>query len=141
MMEIHNDGGPKMEREIKEIAQENFAKWAKALLTKEPGRVAELYAWDSSFLPTVSDEFKHGPDEAEVYFKHFLEKNPEGEIKEETVMPLANDTYLHTGFYNFKLGPNGNRQIVEARFTFVWRKGPGDQWKIVHHHSSVKPQH
>jgi ketosteroid isomerase-like protein len=37
------------------------------------------------------------------------------------------------------VGPEGARQPVEARFSYMWRK-VGDEWKIVHHHRYVLQQ-
>lgn len=126
--------------EIKEIARQNFEKWANALLTKDPKKVAEFYSEDNTFLPTVSGEFKHGIEGAEGYFKHFLEKNPEGKVVEEAIQALGENSYLHSGMYNFELDKDGSRSTVEARFSFVWRKEEDGNWKIIHHHSSVRPQ-
>lgn len=129
-----------IEKKIEEVARKNFSMWAEALLTKDPKKVAELYSKDNTFLPTVSGEFKHGAGEAEGYFVHFLEKNPKGKIMEESVQPLGENYYLHSGLYNFELdNGEGGKKTVEARFTFVWRKEPDGSWKIIHHHSSVKP--
>jgi len=125
---------------LEKTAEENFDRWNGALLTKDPAKVAELYAEDSTFLPTVSGEFKKGQPGAEEYFKHFLEKDPTGEIKEEEVQELGPDCYLHSGLYDFEIGPEEERQIVEARFTFVWQKNQAGEWEIAHHHSSVKPK-
>lgn len=137
-MEINNEGGPKME--MQEIAHNNFDLWAKALLTKDPKKVAELYSQDSTFHPTVSGKFKKGSFGAEEYFEHFLAKNPEGKITEEKVHSLGSDSYLHSGLYDFEVDNSEGRENVNARFSFVWRKDPSGQWKIIHHHSSVKPQ-
>lgn len=123
----------------KNVVDENFSKWNDALQTKDPKKVAELYAENATFLPTVSGEFKKGQSGAEEYFKHFLEKNPMGEIIQEEVQTLGADCYLHSGMYNFEIGPDDNRQIVEARFTFAWKKDDQGEWKIIHHHSSAKP--
>jgi len=41
--------------------------------------------------------------------------------------------------YNFEVDSADGRQIVEARFTFIWKKNEPGEWKIIHHHSSVKP--
>lgn len=125
--------------EIEKIAKENFERWNSALLTGEAKNVAMLYTEESSFLPTVSPEFKKGQTEAEGYFKHFLEKNPKGEIIADRVQQITESSYLHSGLYNFELGPDENRQIVEARFTFLWEKNEAGEWMIAHHHSSVKP--
>ena len=125
--------------DIREIASKNFVLWTEALQTKDPQKVAELYASDNTFLPTMSAEFKRGRSGAEEYFGHFLKKNPEGEIKKEEIQPLGENTYLHSGMYDFEVDKNGGRDVVEARFSFVWKKEDG-KWKIIHHHSSVKPQ-
>ena len=125
--------------EIEKIAEENFKKWNDSLLTGEAESVAAFYAEEASFLPTVSPEFKIGKSGAESYFKHFLQKNPKGNIVKERVRQISEKAYLHSGFYNFELGPNDSRQIVEARFTFLWEKNEDGKWVIAHHHSSFKP--
>ncbi|MFA6159527.1 MAG: SgcJ/EcaC family oxidoreductase [Parcubacteria group bacterium] len=134
-----NEEGEKKEMTIEEIAKKNFVLWNEALLTKDPKKVAELYSADNTFLPTLAPEFKHGKEEAEGYFHHFLEKNPEGKIIEETVQQLSSNAYLHSGMYNFEVGPENDRKIVEARFTYAWQKDASGEWKIIHHHSSVRP--
>jgi uncharacterized protein (TIGR02246 family) len=121
------------------IAKKNFAKWNAALLTKDAKKVADLYTSDATFLPTVSPEFKKGREGAEDYFHHFLEKDPEGEVVEEVVQPISIDCYLQSGLYNFAVGPKEKREIVAARFTFLWQRGTDGQWRIAHHHSSKVP--
>lgn len=129
-----------MENDFEPIAAENFAKWNSLLQTRDPKQVAGLYSEDATFLPTLSPEFKKGRAGAEEYFKHFLEKNPFGEVVNGATQPLSAESYLHSGLYNFTVGPADKREIVEARFTFAWRKDGQGNWEIVHHHSSVKPQ-
>ena len=122
------------------IAQENFALWNQALQTRDPKKVAELYEDENTFLPTLSADFKKGLQGAEEYFHHFLEKNPFGTVVEEEVQEINNNAYIHSGLYNFDVGPENNRTVAEARFTFVWRRKIGGKWKIAHHHSSLKPE-
>ena len=123
------------------IAKQNFETWGESLTTKNPKAVAELYTSDATFLPTVSGEFKKGQGGAEEYFHHFLEKDPKGEIIEEEFQPLGENHYLHSGMYNFEVNsPDGGRETVEARFSFVWRKNEKGRWEILHHHSSKKPE-
>ena len=38
------------------------------------------------------------------------------------VQSYGEDAYLHTGLYTFMTGPEDNRQPVEARFSYMWRK-------------------
>jgi len=97
---------------IKEIARSNFLIWNQALKTGDQKKVAELYAEGATFLPTVSGEFKKGRSGAEEYFKHFLEKNPTGEIVDDEVQILGSDVV--------KLKEDGS-------------------FEILHHHSSIKP--
>lgn len=131
---------PSSENGEEVIAQENFFIWNEALKTGNSATVAELYTETATFLPTLSGEFKQGKSAVEEYFKHFLEKIPTGEIIEEEVQTLGPDCYLHSGMYNFTLGLSDGQQIVEARFTFVWKQDDQGEWKIIHHHSSVKPR-
>jgi len=126
---------------LERIAKQNFKTWSESLTTKNPKTVAGLYTEDATFLPTVSSEFKKGQGGAEEYFHHFLEKDPKGEVVEEEVQFLGENCYLHSGMYNFEVNsPEGGRQIVEARFSFVWQKNERGEWKILHHHSSVRPK-
>jgi hypothetical protein len=93
---------------------------------------------DLSFLPTVSPKFIRDPQSTQEYFMEFLKKLPQGTITSDKVQNYGNDAYLHTGMYTFLVGPEGARQPVEARFSYMWRKMDGE-WKIVHHHSSAVP--
>lgn len=128
------------EASLKSTAQANFSRWNQALLTKNPANVTELYDAAATFLPTLSPEFKKGWQGTKEYFQHFLEKNPAGAIIEEEVQLISPDSYLHSGLYNFTVGPENVRETVAARFTFVWKKDQHDFWKIIHHHSSIKPR-
>lgn len=119
-------------------ARDMFQKWNDALRTGDPKVVAELYTEDNMFLPTLSGIFEFGKEGDVEYFEHFLAKHPVGKIVEDDVR-VENDTIIHAGFYDFEVDDgNGGRDTVEARFTFVWERNGGD-WKIIHHHSSLKP--
>jgi uncharacterized protein (TIGR02246 family) len=124
-----------------EVAKSNFKTWNDALQTKDAKRVAELYSEDNTFLPTMSGEFKSGEKEAEGYFEHFLLKNPLGRIVQEKVQPIGDNSYLHSGLYNFEVDKQGGgKEIIQARFTYLWQKDKDGNWKIHHHHSSVQPK-
>ena len=119
--------------------QVNFKSWNDALKAKDFEKVAALYSsTDLSFLPTVSPKFIRDSQSTKEYFMEFLKKLPEGTITEDNVQSYGNDAYLHTGMYTFQVGPDGARQPVQARFSYMWRKIDG-AWKIVHHHSSALP--
>ncbi|MCX6739422.1 MAG: SgcJ/EcaC family oxidoreductase [Candidatus Parcubacteria bacterium] len=122
------------------VVTENFDQWNAALNSKDPKKVAEMYTEDATFLPTLSPKFKVGREETEEYFEHFLQKNPDGKVVQEKVQTLSPKSYLHSGMYNFIVDQDGDRRLVEARFTFLWEQDAHGVWKIAHHHSSVKPQ-
>jgi uncharacterized protein (TIGR02246 family) len=122
------------------LAQANFKSWNDALKAKDYKQVAALYSSkDLSFLPTVSPKFIQDSQSTEQYFMEFLKKLPEGTITQDNVQSFGNDAYLHTGMYTFQVGPDGARQPVQARFSYMWRKIDG-AWKIIHHHSSAQPK-
>ncbi|MBI2637227.1 MAG: SgcJ/EcaC family oxidoreductase [Parcubacteria group bacterium] len=121
------------------IARQNFSVWNEALRSGDPRKVAALYADGVTFLPTVSGECKRGRAAAEGYFAHFLAKRPSGTVVQDEVQPLGPDCYVHSGRYDFEVGPAQSRSVVEARFTFVWCRNARGEWEILHHHSSARP--
>jgi uncharacterized protein (TIGR02246 family) len=127
------------ENNIERIAKDIFERWNNALQTGRKEEVAKLYTENNAFLPTLSGDFKRGIQGAEEYFKHFLEKNPVGKIIEEDIQ--GNDDFIiHSGLYDFEVDDSAEgRTNVEARFTFVYKKDENGEWKIAHHHSSLKP--
>ena len=138
--EHEKEGRNPSAEEILGTATSNFKKWNDALQTKDPKEVASLYSTDSlSFLPTVSHKHIRGLDDTEDYFKVFCAKEPWGTITDESVVHADNGSvYLHSGLYTFELGPADSRTPVQARFSFLWKQ-EGNDWKIAHHHSSVRP--
>ncbi len=124
-----------------EIAKEIFTKWNETLQTKDKQKVAEMYSEDATFLPTLNGELKVGISGAIGYFEHFLQKNPFGTIVESVTQESADgDTIIYSGLYDFEIGPEDNREVANARFTYVFQKNENDEWKIIHHHSSLRPE-
>ncbi len=120
-------------------AEKNFKLWLMSLRSGNPLKAADLYTADATFLPTLSPDLKKGSKEARNYFDHFFKKNPIGRVGENEIQFLGKNCYLHSGMYDFEVDGDGARSVVPARFTFVWRRGRGGKWKIIHHHSSRKP--
>ena len=127
-------------------AREQFKNWNEALQTGDAERVAFLYhSTNISFLPTLSNELVTTISGVTNYFVHFLQKKPAGKIIEEKFQVLNSGLftpwrYCYSGKYDFEIGPEGNREVVHARFTYIYefkwwvsnkrKKG----WKIIHHH-------
>jgi uncharacterized protein (TIGR02246 family) len=120
--------------------QTNFKRWNDSLQTKDPKTVANMYhGGELSFLPTVSPVHIKDTSNTEEYFVAFVQKNPFGTITDDSIQVYGNgDAYLHSGMYTFELGTGADRAPVQARFSYVWKNINGE-WKITHHHSSVRP--
>ena len=135
LREVKESGDP-----VKEIAEENFSKWNDALKTLDSEKVSDLYDPSASLLPTLSSEFKTNKETIQEYFDHFLQKKPVGEIVEQEIKSISPDCYLHSGLYNFEIESKDKKQTIQARFSYVWQKNFNEEWKIIHHHSSLKPE-
>jgi uncharacterized protein (TIGR02246 family) len=120
------------------LAEELFNTWNDALQTGNAKTVAELYAEDAVLLPTVSNLPRTTPEEIEDYFTHFLEKKPYGIIKQRNIKKGCNKL-TDAGIYDFVVISNGKKEVVPARYTFVY-EFRNNEWKILHHHSSVMPE-
>lgn len=122
----------------KKLAEELFRKWNDALQTGSAKNVTNLYAEDAILLPTVSNLPRTTPAEIEDYFNHFLEKKPFGIVKQRNIKQGCNKL-TDAGVYDFEVTSNGKKEVVPARYTFVYEYR-NNVWKIVHHHSSMMPE-
>ncbi len=128
-------------REARELATELFKLWNETLKLVDEEKMAEFYLENCIFLPTLSDKFVTDKEGVKEYFKHFLEKKPVAEIVEDmAVYSKSGNELNHCGMYNFEVGSEDSRTIVEARFTYIWQKDERGDWKILHHHSSLLPK-
>lgn len=112
-----------------------FNQWNSALETQDPKQVVTLYDTDAVLLPTVSNKVRHNHEEIEDYFVHFLAKGPQGKINESNIR-IFGDIAINSGIYTFTFAEGA---VVQARFTYVYRKN-GQEWKIIEHHSSAMPE-
>lgn len=138
---------PETQETVEAIAPVNIGAWFNSLQAGVD-EVVENYNKKTGTLHSTLQNFKKGPEGISDYFKHFLENNPTGlvqeinGIKQEKVELNGNNTYTHSGVYEFVLNDgNGGRITVPANFTFVWGRDEDDEnnWKIIHHHSSKLP--
>lgn len=112
-----------------------FDEWNSALKTGEPKNVTALYESNAVLLPTLSNKVRHNREEIEDYFVHFLDKGPQGKIDEANVR-VHGEIAINSGVYTFTFKDGA---VVQARFTFVYRRN-GDRWLIAEHHSSQMPE-
>ncbi len=117
------------------LADALFDDWNRALQTRDPSKVADLYAPDAILLPTLSNAVRHDHAEIADYFRHFCAKLPVGRIVEANVRNYG-DILINSGIYAFHFGDGSD---CSARFDFVYRRD-GGRWLIVEHHSSLMPE-
>lgn len=115
-----------------------FDDWNAALQTRDPERVAALYAEDAVLLPTVSNEVRKTPAAVIDYFDRFLKKAPKGMIIQQNIR-LFETLAINSGIYTFDLTVDGVEGQALCRYTFVYRKDP-QGWRIIEHHSSFMPE-
>lgn len=114
-------------------------RWLAAVGTRDPDVVTALYDEDATFLPTFSGQLERGKPGVRRYFATFLEKRPQGEVIRENVQELGDGLILCSGLCDFHLIDGERRETVTSRFTLVWLR-KNDDWRIVHHHSSLRPR-
>ncbi len=140
-----------------------FDRWNDALLTGDPGAVADLYFTDKTsidgktrkgdselmlLLPTLSNEPRTNLAAVEDYFVAFLKRKPQGRIVSGKIMIGPDGSWAHdAGIYEFFLEGNVNPDthkskttIFLARYSFLYLRNERGEWKIAHHHSSLMPE-
>ena len=123
------------------MARKNFESWNECLKTGNLEKIVDLYTEGAVLLATFSHDIRKGHSKIREYFHHFMEQHPVGTITKQEIIVLASGVYSHDGNYDFEVDDGqGGRKIVEARFTYDWKQNEKGEWKIVLHHSSVKPK-
>jgi len=121
------------------IVEAQGQNWATALASRQPATITNLYDKDAVLLATFSDKVD-GSAEIQEYFVG-LTKN-EGlrvTFNEQEIRTIAPNVVSNSGLYTFAFEKDGKTVEVPARYTFVYRK-TGDGWKIMEHHSSIRPE-
>ena len=112
-----------------------FDRWNASLRTGDPKKVVANYAPYSVLLPTVSNRARFTAAEKEDYFRHFLERKPEGSI-DDRVIEVDCNSATDAGLYTFRFADGTS---VRARYSFSYKR-VGNDWLISSHHSSGMPE-
>jgi uncharacterized protein (TIGR02246 family) len=123
----------------REDAFEMADDWAAAFNTGNVEKIVALYAPEALVLGTVSPSLARTPDDLRKYFSASSAAKSQVKLGEKAVAVLSNDAVAMTGFYEFSRPAGGKEVVTPARFTFIMVRRDGG-WKIVHHHSSVRPK-
>ena len=110
--------------------------WAKSVELTNIQNVLDCYAQSAVLTPTVSNKIRQTPDQIKDYFESFLSKIDGAVSWDQTIVQeVRPDVVTWAGIYTFQL----NSGPFTARFTFNVKK-IGEDWKILHHHSSGLPE-
>ena len=137
----HNEGkGTKCAPVTRAAVEQQFDLFNQAWATKNPDRVAALFAPDAVLLATVANDPRTTPAGVRDYFVSFLKGSPVARIDTSTVR-LGCNTASRVGTWTVTLtdAQTGAKSDVKARYSFIY-KYQGGRWWIDHLHSSKMPQ-
>jgi uncharacterized protein (TIGR02246 family) len=113
--------------------------WVRTFNTRDPERIAALYAPDAVFWGTVSPTIRTSPGQILEYFVASAKRRPTlrmslGEQHARVYGHMA----FNSGYYTSRYVQDGQEIVTPMRFTFAYRKHNG-RWLIINHHSSRVP--
>jgi hypothetical protein len=130
-----------------ELVDELFVHWADLVHQGNAEAVADLYAPEALLLPTLSARTRRSHAAITDYFDGFTARHPQAEVVERAVYPGCNQL-VDAGLYRFRFegsaepgvsdGQPVDGTVLEARYTLVYGFN-GEQWQLLHHHSSLLP--
>jgi len=122
----------KLEKE----ALDCLKKWGNAVAKRDKAAVLKMYANSSTLWPTLSNQLRQSELEKSQYFDNFLLKIT-GNVSWDhyKFQQINNNHCIMSGTYTFRLTTG----VTQARFTYALVK-QNDDWKILHHHSSLMPE-
>ena len=119
-----------------EVAFQCLESWGNAVAKKDKPLVLSHYADNASLWPTLSNELRQSEDRIGDYFDLFLPKIAGNvEWNQCSYQPISETHCVWSGIYTFNLSSG----VTRARFTYTLIK-QNDDWKILHHHSSLMPE-
>lgn len=120
-------------------AKEVLSHWMEALQRRSAEALTELYSDEAVLIPTLADELQRSPHALHRYFSMLTARDElRVVLLQEDFRMLGRHHAIHAGIYRFEFRNEEGRQSLPARFTFVYSR-EGNEWKILHHHSSQLP--
>jgi len=113
--------------------------WVRVFNTRDPERIASLYAPDAIFWGTVSPTIRTSPGQILEYFVASAKRRPTLRMSlGEQHVRVYGDVAFNSGYYTSRYVQDGVEVVTPMRFTFAYRKHEG-RWMIINHHSSRMP--
>jgi uncharacterized protein (TIGR02246 family) len=120
-----------------EDARAVLEQWAEAFNAGDDEGVLALYAPGALFFGTLSPTLATTPEELRHYFAA-LPRTRSVRLGEQAEIALSDTVILEAGLYEFSLTRDGQTVTIPARYSLLLVRRD-DHWRIVHHHSSVRP--
>ena len=114
-------------------------RWSAAYNTNDPDAVVKNYWPDAILLGTVSPVMSEGREAIRTYFSPLKGSGNKNVVGDRRTIVLDDNAVLVAGFYEFTRMQDGKPVPAPSRFTMLIVKR-GDEWHIVHHHSSPHVQ-
>ena len=125
----------------KEDAYQAIESWAAAFNSNDVEKTVAVYATDALVLGTVSPGLSSSPDELRAYFKGPAASKSQVKLGESSATIVSPEAVAFAGFYEFSRPVKDDvpPAVSPARYSFVVVKRDS-VWKILHHHSSLRPK-
>jgi uncharacterized protein (TIGR02246 family) len=116
-----------------------FTRFNDGFQTRNPDAMVPLFSRNATLLPTVSGTMRTDAAGIRDYFVSFLPNAPFGTVTQSETR-LGCNYATRTGNWTVRLTnpTTGVSSDVSARFSFIYVYEDG-AWKILHLHSSVRP--
>ncbi|WP_193763238.1 nuclear transport factor 2 family protein [Methylorubrum sp. Q1] len=118
-------------------AHKTLEQWIAAVEKLSVDDTTRLYTENALLVPTLEDGVPNTPATRRAYFEKFLSQDSLS-CKIDLQVDHASgkdDAVLIGGLYTFEIIKNRKKEIIPARFLFVFEEFDG-QWLITGHHSS-----
>jgi uncharacterized protein (TIGR02246 family) len=113
-------------------------RWVALFNANNAEAILRLYAPDATLLGTSSPILSVGSEAIGRYFARLPGSGNSTVLRERHMVVLGEDAVLGMGFYEPTRVTDGKPTTFVARFSMMIVKR-GDEWLILHHHSSVRP--
>src|SRR5205823_7630597 len=121
---------PTITADIANIIHKTGEDWARYWNTRQPDKLAQLYADDAVYLPPHHPAV-HGRAAIREYLNAPLHHGYTDLKFEVTYIKQAGDLAYDVGTYTMNVPSDGNKKQDRGKYLTVWRKQPGGDWHIV----------
>ena len=122
---------PKLNQDMTAIIHKTGEEWARYWNSRQPDKLAQLYAEDAVYLPPHHPAV-HGRQAIREYLSRPLHRDYTDLMFEVTYIKQTGDLAFDVGTYSMKVPKEGGGQRPDkGKYLTVWRKHSGGDWHIV----------